>query len=336
MGSYSAYDHAYDSRFKIPSTSSPTAVKRFLETIKGGEGNEEKHYARWRNEQDERWRARLPRKSERAALNLNAKSSSQLQSRFFQLPLEVRDDIYQYIFDGGTLRLDVQEKVDGKVVRNKEPYRLRNLEPQQCVAILQACKRTYVEAAHLLYTTHTFMFSDLTSFLCFERLVPSHHWHRIKSIGITWDYDEVGHDFEYDHLPCPTNEETWKEVCRAVSEMKGLEHLRVDLEKCPMNPYQASDLDLQQPLRDITAPIVLDLFVYGKRKALTAICGCGCGGIEGRCYGSVAFDQTSLDYESDSDLQYPRPSFFRRIFRRVFRKVRISWSKSIDSGIDYH
>jgi hypothetical protein len=79
---------------------------------------------------------------ERPAITLDARTADQLQSRFFQLPLEVRDEIYGYIFDGGTVRLDVQEKVDGKVVRNKEPYRLRNLKLQQCFAIVQACKRT--------------------------------------------------------------------------------------------------------------------------------------------------------------------------------------------------
>ncbi|KAL5414651.1 hypothetical protein PMIN04_008931 [Paraphaeosphaeria minitans] len=299
MGSYSVYDDAFENRFDIPSGYSPTAVERFWKIMKGGEENEEKRYARWRSGQDKCWRARLPRRIERPAISLKAKSSSQLQSRLFQLPLEVREYIYEFIFDDGTVRLDVQEKV----VRNMEPYRLSLLEPQQYLAILQACKKTrYVEAAHLLYSTNTFMFPDLTTFLCFERIVPSLHWHHIKSIGIAWDYEEVNYDFQYDHLPCPTNAKTWKEVYREFSKMKGLERLRVDLKNCPLSPYQDSDFDLQQPLRDITIPAVLELFVYGKRKALAAVCGCGCAGTEGRCCGSETLDQLSLEYDSSSPL----------------------------------
>jgi hypothetical protein len=308
MGSYSMYDDAFDNRFDIPSRPLK-AVERFWDTVIKGdeESSDEKRYARWRSGQDKRWRARLPRKIERAAISLNAKTSNQLQSRFFLLPLEVREMIYDYIFDGGTVRLGVNEKVDGKVVRNKELYELRNLDAQErCLAILQSCKKTYVhipigreiisahmsrkhfsfyhryvEAAHLLYSTNTFMCSDLTTFLCFERLVPSHQWHRIKSIGIAWDYDEVNYDFQYDHLPCPTNQQTWNEVCRAVSNMKGLGRLRVDVITSPVSPYHDGDYELSQPLQDITTAAILEYFVYNKRKVLVGRCGCGCGRAEG-------------------------------------------------------
>lgn len=158
MGSWDQYDHAYEDRFAIPS-SLPPAVEQFWHKIMWkafrillkwsprferyvAKYEAPQRYARWRCKQDKRWRARLPRKIERPAISLNSKTSDQLQSQFFQLPLELREEIYEYIFDGGIVRLDVQEKVDGKVVRNKEPYRLRNLEPQQCLGILQACKRT--------------------------------------------------------------------------------------------------------------------------------------------------------------------------------------------------
>jgi hypothetical protein len=161
MGSWDVYDYAYEDRFATPSCL-PPVVKRRWDTVKWKatrflrkwaprlekylraleERRAPKRYARWRSQQDKRWQARLPGKIERPAISINAQTADQLQSRFFQLPLELREEIYDYIFDGGIVRLDVQEKVDGKVVRNKEPYRLRNLEPQQCLAILQACKRT--------------------------------------------------------------------------------------------------------------------------------------------------------------------------------------------------
>ncbi|KAF2440868.1 hypothetical protein P171DRAFT_84509 [Karstenula rhodostoma CBS 690.94] len=275
MGSYSAEIHAFDNRFATPPCL-PPAVEQLWKPIQWKAKQfllkAPKRYARWRGRQDKCWRARLPRKIEQPAISLNSKTLDQLQSRFFQLPLELREEIYDYIFDGGIVRLDVQEKVDGKVVREKEPYRLRNMEPQQCLAILQACKKTYVEAAHLLYSTNTFKFLDLTTFVCFERLVPNHYWHRIQSICIAWDYDEIHYLFQYHQNPCPANEQTWNEVCQAISKMKGLGFLRVDLEL-----YAEVVL---QPLQEITAPAIFEFFVWNKRKAFAGRCGCGCGRAE--------------------------------------------------------
>lgn len=163
MGSYDAYDYAFDDRFATPSFV-PPGIEQIRDTIKWRllhlarscaprfENYFRKvdyritaqRYARWRSTQDKCWYARLPRKIERPAISLNAKTSDQLQSRFFQMPLEVREMIYDYIFDGGAVRLDAQEKVNEKVVRNKEPYKLRSFEPHPGLAVLKACKRTYV------------------------------------------------------------------------------------------------------------------------------------------------------------------------------------------------
>lgn len=136
------------------------------------------------------------------------------------------------------------------------------------------------------------MFPDLTTFMCFERLVPDYHWHRIKSIGIAWDY-EVRYDFQYPILPCPTNEQTWKDVCRSISKMEGIQLLRVDLIRCPRGPHHHSGYELSQPLREITNPAVFEYFVFKERDALAGRCGCGCGRAEG-FHGSGPFDRWSV------------------------------------------
>lgn len=153
--------------------------------------------------------------------------------------------------------------------------------------------RSYIEAVHLFYSTITFVFPDLSTFKCFERLVPRSQFHGIKRMSLAWNYGEVGWDFEYNHLPCPSNEQTWKEVCKAVSEMRGLEFVRVLLENCPGSPYQDSDLDLQQPLWKIQKSAMVELFVYGEKKELTRMCGCGCGRTKNRCYGSQLYEDAS-------------------------------------------
>lgn len=155
MGSYDMYDYAYDNRFRIPSTSPSVAFEEdsLHETredlqereMRFGEASPEvkERYAQWCSSQNQRWRDRLPLKIERPVVSWDSKTMDQLQSRLFRMPLEVREMIYGYIFEGGMVRLDVQEKIDGQVVRDSvKPYKLRNLEPQHHFAILQACKKT--------------------------------------------------------------------------------------------------------------------------------------------------------------------------------------------------
>jgi hypothetical protein len=64
-------------------------------------------------------------------------------------------------------------------------------------------------------------------------------------------------------------------------KMKGLGLLTVNLNTVQTDPYKDGDVELSQPLREITGPALLHLYVYGERKALTGRCGCGCGRAEG-------------------------------------------------------
>lgn len=325
MGSYDQYDLAEEVRFTIPVDLKSTwdryrdtakqiaflilrkwapRLEAYLQAV--DKRRAPRRYAQWRDGQDKRWRARLPRKKERPAIMSDSKTLNQLQSRFFRLPLEVREEIYAYIFDGGTVKLDAREKVMNKVVRTTEPYRLSTLGPQPCLAVLQSCKRMwvshilfflsgkssplcvyrsnclpffmgrrYIEAAHLLYSRNTFIFPDLTTYLCFERLVPGCHWHRIQSLSFSWDYCETYYIFDYDIAPCPANKRTWEEVCRAVSQMEGLERVSVKLVETPLDPY--GEDEILQPLGDIKRPIVLECFEFNERRALVGRCWCGCG-----------------------------------------------------------
>ena len=87
---------------------------------------------------------------------------------------------------------------------------------------------SYTEAITILYSHNTFEFHELYPFISFPSSLLSSRFDAIRSLQLTLKLNHfVGLPLECSLLS--PNNETWKRVCSLISNMQGLQNLRVEL-----------------------------------------------------------------------------------------------------------
>ncbi|KAF7196683.1 hypothetical protein HII31_02053 [Pseudocercospora fuligena] len=160
----------------------------------------------------------------KAFLNVTKlKPKPQPQSTFLnRLPLELRQEIYDYVFDHIKVtivqrRQFPRKKTVGIPVLAR--YKLNNR-----LALPSSCKQLYLECMNLLYTTTTFCFADLRRINLMKRPLPPSSWNMIRSIEVNTDlhwlagWGKSGAQGQEDIV--------WNEFWQNVDSLEGLEQIR--------------------------------------------------------------------------------------------------------------
>lgn len=97
------------------------------------------------------------------------------------LPPEVRNRIYAYVFSGNIQRWNYKSPKSKMDSYNREPI----------PAIIRACKQTHAEATPIYYAEATFLFKYDTRFTQWARAIGHERCHMLREVCIkpVWDYD---------------------------------------------------------------------------------------------------------------------------------------------------
>ncbi|KAI1779071.1 hypothetical protein F4818DRAFT_238516 [Hypoxylon cercidicola] len=178
--------------------------------------------------------------------------SDQSECPLFKLPVELRFAVWEDVVGGNDVtivrkvnklahavlprdeaRLDAAETVTPGSVFGPSGSQKRIKADQvtaeaNLLAMLQSCKRLYLEALPVLYGRNSFEFRTMESFYRFLLHAPMAGLQSIRSININWtgfaywqhyEYDAAGKELELEL------EESWREICSAILAMKSLKDL---------------------------------------------------------------------------------------------------------------
>ncbi|KAL4940126.1 hypothetical protein BDV06DRAFT_224368 [Aspergillus oleicola] len=195
----------------------------------------------------------IPLPRARTSRDVGQRTLCQQQSRFFKLPIELRDMIYREVLESPfklhvwrthkrlcSVRceygpsypwgLDITYRYsvccrpllarDGSVQRRREGT--DGPRQDQLLPLLCSCRRIYSESIALLYTRNKFVFDDNRTFKLFPTVIPSHRLGTIRFLYIRF------YTFKDDQID-PKSEATWKQLCRTLTGMKRLESLCIAL-----------------------------------------------------------------------------------------------------------
>ncbi|KAF7912061.1 hypothetical protein BELL_0299g00090 [Botrytis elliptica] len=195
-------------------------------------------------------------------------------STFFgMLPLEVRMEIYKWVLGGKVLhiirRKDKLSHVVCKCDRKDSDVGTR--EEDACIVagcrgvkilggsgvherigersgsliqLLQVCRRIYSEAISLLYSTNTFNFDSMESFISFSNEILPHRFDSITSVTLDFSFDTSSLYNESSSNDVPRWERTWM----IVGSMKSLKSLKATIIWPRIIPAWSHELRLLEPL----------------------------------------------------------------------------------------
>jgi hypothetical protein len=88
-----------------------------------------------------------------------------------------------------------------------------------------------MESHDLLYTNNTFRFAGLTEYSCLTRLVLRQNLDLIQRLHVQWSYEAAEAERDFLVGVPPYHVGFWAEAWNAISEWKGLKHVKVDIHK---------------------------------------------------------------------------------------------------------
>lgn len=193
-----------------------------------------------------------------------------------RLPLELRLEIYAYVFGGTVIHL---VQIPRRVAHTRCRLRTASDPMRDCrhairiplyprlgtvatanVALLKTCRKVYTEAAHVLYTANTFDVNRLTTFLDFSRTIIPSQLAAITSLHLSWLTSEIiiapGQ---------PDNFRRWTKCwCIIANDMPGLR----DLKLCMASSTEFSMTAMWvKPLRQVRGLRRFELSVQDMSKA---------------------------------------------------------------------
>lgn len=188
------------------------------------------------------------------------KAYDQTQAPLLRLPAELRNAIFQQVIGGFILHLVTyrqgihhvtcsgDESCSGCQTRSLM-LEVHDMKRQKVAAwtrlfrsaasllsLLKTCRTIYSEAVGLLYSTNTFDFADLFTFLDFVAAIPPARANQVQHINLSWlfrhtIYACVG------FLPL-FHRSTWEDVWTTMATLRGLRSLRVQLADQEMDGQQ--------------------------------------------------------------------------------------------------
>ncbi|KAF1842547.1 uncharacterized protein K460DRAFT_370513, partial [Cucurbitaria berberidis CBS 394.84] len=157
------------------------------------------------------------------------------------------------------------------------PFMLTCRAAQPLLAFPKTCKLAYLEAAQFIYASNTFQIPDLTSYVCFQRLLPANSFQAIQSIHMKWESPICCELFGYERYGfIPYDISSWNQTWQEISGIKGLKYVRVDMTSIdPISKYGADYEDLLfSPLEAVQGVKYMDVGVdwvadRGKKRPFT-------------------------------------------------------------------
>jgi hypothetical protein len=113
----------------------------------------------------------------------------------------------------------------------------------------------YTEAIPILYSTNTFDFDSMETFLSFSNLIPSHRFDTIQTISIDFQFNTSDQYNESSSNNTPRWERTWM----VIGSMKSLQELNAVIVWPRIMPSWQHELRLLEPLRMVTGLRTFDV-----------------------------------------------------------------------------
>ncbi|TGO64020.1 hypothetical protein BCON_0009g00290 [Botryotinia convoluta] len=195
-------------------------------------------------------------------------------STFFgMLPSEVRMEIYKWVLGGRVLHIIRRKDKLGHVVCrcDRRDSDVRTREEDACIVagcrgvkipggsgvhervgegsgsllqLLQVCRRIYSEAISLLYSTNTFNFDSMESFISFSNEILPRRFDSITSVTLDFSFDTSSLYNESSSNDLPRWERTWM----IIGSMKSLKSLKATIIWPRKIPAWSHELRLLEPL----------------------------------------------------------------------------------------
>ncbi len=197
---------------------------------------------------------------------------TQLQSPFFNLPLEIRRLIYRHTLTSGVTHIvrlgprlghvrcrDLHlerpwfHRCWGITVKGSDLYHGPHddflnddddVETQDLLPLLMACRRIYTEAIQVLYGDTTFSMRHLADVDLFAATILPQRLNTVRSVELGWSfyfpYPPYTRKLHYTRFDV-TNIDAWERVWSILANMEGLRKLRVDLVGRWIEPLTAEE-----------------------------------------------------------------------------------------------
>jgi hypothetical protein len=153
-------------------------------------------------------------------------------STFLALPLEIRLEIYSYLYIHPTVNL--YQKLNPLNLRNSHTRDSLTVAQNPVtyggtihLALLLACKQIHAEASSILYSSNTFSFNDPKGILAFLGQIGPVNTQFVRTL----------------HIVVPWNQERWvfwpsELLCKLSSDAKNLRNIEITFERIPRSGLQ--------------------------------------------------------------------------------------------------
>lgn len=184
-----------------------------------------------------------PRRAEDNISNLGLVPTMGLEdSALSRLPLDVRQEIYSYVFgsqknsmilvpfkiravpEGGSLWDPLRTELNGRRITRDE----NRFWPQR-PALLRTCRQVYIEAILILYTRSTFVITRPELLFRFARCTTAQNFNSIRNLCISIPQEHTPVFSEWDRADSDACVQQWQDLWTAVAGIENLRTLEVDL-----------------------------------------------------------------------------------------------------------
>lgn len=162
-----------------------------------------------------------------------------------RLPLEIRRIIYGFVVGGDTICLSVVPfRVSGHAPHDGQLSQIRHSRNEMTrydliradnrfsprrTALLKSCRQIYAEAIDMLYSTNTFLITNLYILFAFVKTILPRRFHMIQAIQVTYIFTFAVTPTYRCYIRCSLQE--WKNFWTLIASMQGLRYLTVQLEQ---------------------------------------------------------------------------------------------------------
>jgi len=210
----------------------------------------------------------------------NIWTADQEQSALFKLPKELRQSIYKQVIGNSVLHIVRRpDKLGHKRCKT-------NGEPDDCLStrcrgfkldtglyigcddgnllqLLQSCRKTYSEGIGLLYSSNTFDFDSLESFVSFSCSILSRRLDSISSLQLDFRFSQSYYFAE----STPRNDwPRWERTWRIIATMQSLQKIKMRILWPAATISEDEEEELLQPLRLVKDLKVFDVNVPWPRQ----------------------------------------------------------------------